>query len=133
MKFTAHPLGSRVIIKDITPDEFRSEGGVIVPQMKGAPDADLGLVRNSPALRVVEVVAVGEGRADPATGKYSNGSRLKVGEKYLMRGGATSQQHMDSVPGRVNEFVVLEDTLVCRCEEILPVSTSDRPKLVAVS
>lgn len=133
MKFTAFPIGSRCIIKDITPDEFTTKGGLVIPQGKNVnSDEDLAVVKNSPALRIVEVLAVGEGRADPATGKYLAGSRLVVGGKYLMRGGGQSQMHMDAVPGRLGEFVVLEDTLVCKVE-IEESAVTPKPKLAIVS
>ena len=117
MNYIPKPIGSRVIVRDITPVETKTKGGIIVPEYKAVSgEEDLGMVKKSPALRIVEVLAVGEGRADPATGKYLAGSRVVVGGKYLMRAGAMSQNHMDSLPGRPDEFVVLEDTLVCAVE-----------------
>lgn len=109
------PMGSRVSVK-ILSNERVTEGGVLVPgiEMVAAYDKKDAEEKGSPDkqyLQLVEVLDVGEGRMDPSTGGY-RGSRFKKGQRCLMRVGLSAQTHIDFIPGRTGEALVLEDVLV---------------------
>ena len=113
------PVGSRVKVKLIS-NETLSQGGIIVPGIELVAAMEKKDEGGSPNekkyLQLVEVLDVGDGRLDPSTGGY-RGSRFKKGQRCLMRVGLSAQVHIDHIPGRVNEALVLEDVLVAVEEE----------------
>lgn len=112
-----HPTGSRVLVR-ILSHEFQSIGGIIMPgsAIPGSPETGHGEGGpGTPTIKVVEILRVGQGKLNPATGTFM-GSNWKPGEKALMRHGISAVVHIDYVPGRSNEAMVQEDTLVARVE-----------------
>ena len=109
------PTGSRIRVR-ILSNERVTEGGVLVPgvEMIAAYDKkdeeDKGPMGKQ-YLQLVEVLEVGDGRMDPSTGAY-RGSRYKKGQRCLMRCGISASVHIDFVPGKTGEAIVLEETIV---------------------
>lgn len=115
-------MGSRVLVRVLS-HEFKSAEGIIVPSMiipaaggDGASSDPHGLGGPGTAtIKVVEILDVGEGKLNTTTGQYM-GSRWEKGQKALMRHGISAVAHIDYLPGRQNEAMVQEDTLVARVE-----------------
>ena len=109
------PTGSRVRVKIIS-NERVTEGGIVIPgvEMVAAHNKDAEGVdgpMGKQYLQLIEILEVGDGRMDPSTGGY-RGSRFKKGQRCLMRVGLSAQVHLDFVPGKAGEAIVLEDVIV---------------------
>lgn len=104
------PTGARIRVQ-ILSNEIVTKGGIIIPGLElsgqaGGPDKE-----PKQYLQLVRILAVGDGKLDPSTNRYV-GSRYTPGQTCLMRVGISAQVHIDFVPGRTNEAIVLEDTIV---------------------
>lgn len=110
------PTGSRVLVR-ILSHEFQSVAGIIVPAqtMPGMPGGGEQGSSPAPTMKVCEVILPGEGKLNTTTGQFM-GSRWKPGDKALLRHGISAIAHIDYIPGRANECMVQEDTLVARVE-----------------
>lgn len=132
MQYVATPLGARVLVK-ILSNEYVTTGGILVPEWKDlrdlrrkqGPEAQPTV---QTVLQLVEILKVGEGRYDPQSGTY-RGSRFKAGDKVFIRSGPSAQIHIDDMPGRADEMLVLEDVIVCAVDFSLIETSSVVPAL----
>ncbi len=105
------PTGARVRVRMLS-NEIVTKGGIVIPGTELANVAGQGGDKEPRQfLQLIEILDVGDGKLDPSTNRFV-GSRYKPGQTCLMRVGISAQVHIDFIPGRPMEAIVLEDTIV---------------------